>query len=238
MVPLNDSKNEPTINFKNNLPCGAYVHDVPIDVTQKTKQLALQLKYDHKLVQIGATSYRREVLYKLVACAFGAPINQDQFVQLTDKVPVSAMLNLSHIQIKTNIIEESRLFDSGNQNEINWNFKGVRPPNFPTIRVVQFAEFVARLLFDNTFLKAIEDLDLKIVKFKIEEVNTHLHRGFISKGMMDQLIINAFLPYYYYLNETKGIGRIIETLKKLKAEKNTSSLYCLRFTKSKCVIEI
>jgi hypothetical protein len=116
-----------------------------------------------------------------------------------------------------------------------WHFAGVRPQNFPTIRIAQ----LAALLFKNPrmFTQIIEESSLKTIKNKFElEVSAYWtsHYSFnkvskasskrLSSSFIDKLLINLIVPmlFFYgkYIGEERYIERAVRFLNETKAEQN------------------
>ena len=190
---------------------------------------------------------------------FGAPLNKDNFELLARSFSKSQLhkQQVSVIQLEsflfgladllqgqdsyaqrlqgefdyTKKLHKLKKFCKGSQ----WHFAGVRPQNFPTIRIAQ----LAALLFKNPrmFSELIEETSLKTIRnqFKLE-VSPYwkTHYSFnkeskaslkkLSSNFIDKLLINLIVPmlFFYgkYISDERYIERAIDFLNEIKAEQN------------------
>jgi hypothetical protein len=216
----------PQMDFKNtltrsdlNLPCRPFLGDVSNETMEEVKRESLILKIENKLIAADATEYSRGTLYRLIASAFGTQVNKQQFLQLVHAVPVELLVGMTYSDIYETLIRESELFSSNRSQLIHWNFKGVRPANFPTIRVKQFARLTSVLLFDESFMKAMNEFDVKTLRNHFNSLNSELEVK-MSTSFMEHIITNACVPFFYFRNRATSMDIIINYLSKIKAEKN------------------
>jgi hypothetical protein len=190
---------------------------------------------------------------------FGAPLNKDNFELLARSFSNSQLhkQQVSVIQLESflfglaDLLQEQDAYAQRLQAEFDytknlqklkkyckgsqWNFAGVRPPNFPTVRIAQ----LAALLFKNSrmFSELIEEPSLKLIKnrFKLEVSSywkTHYAFSKVSKAsskslssnFIDKLLINLVVPmlFFYgkYISEDRYKERAIRFLNEIKAENN------------------
>jgi len=202
-----------------------------------------------------------EVFYIVLARSFGLQINQDAFEQLAKSIPLSlfakhknnifqleALLygqagflfdyfdELYPIQLQKEYQYLHKLHNLQSIEKYHWKFLRLRPANFPTIRIAQFAQ----LLFQSThlFSKITEAKSIKEMQqlFQVEVSDfwqshyTFLESSLektktIGNSFIQLIIINAVLPAIYVYGKLQGKEayciKAIEFLKQLKTEKNT-----------------
>ncbi len=203
-----------------------------------------------------------EVAYRLLAYNFGFKVNIDPFFELSSSIPFSILKkNFDSItQIESILFGQAGMlkkevskcryykelhnnyqylkhkysFKESSLTESQWKFFRLRPANFPTIRIAQFA----KLLYKN---KSIFDL---IINNSVENINKKLnikqssywtkHYKFLKnskveipglgKSSIENILINTFIPilvaYGKYKDEQKYIDRAIQILQKLPSEEN------------------
>ncbi len=199
------------------------IHRAVIDrLDRKTRQL-LYL-YD-ELDQPSA-------LYNLLARAFGTKVNSGPFELLTNHVPLATLKRQNRATQKRLLLQASGLYtitEPGNPVTVQeipaalWKRKGLRPPAFPEKRVLQFSEFIARCNFGllAEYLSPEEAHDY--ILFLAEELNKK-NTNFISAQLLDQLFINALLPYYWIKSirtEDESLKEfVLSFMEKLKPEEN------------------
>lgn len=202
----------------------------------------------------------QEVFFIQLARGFGLHINQDQFEQLALNTPLAlfAKHKNSILQIEALLFGQagflSDYFDEQYPSILQkeylylkkihhlepmpkhlWKFLRLRPANFPTLRIAQFAQ----LIFQSTqlFSKIANATTLKDVE-KLFEIHVsdywHSHYTFgevsketnksLGKSFIHTLIINVVVPtlFIYGKLQAKPIccDRAIQFLELLKPEKN------------------
>ncbi|OQX99277.1 MAG: hypothetical protein B6I24_03055 [Bacteroidetes bacterium 4572_128] len=116
-----------------------------------------------------------------------------------------------------------------------WKFFRIRPCNFPTIRISQFAKLFAS---ENLFSKIINSFELKVLKKYFEIPNNDYwnnnyffdkkykskNKNSFGKSSQENLIINTIIPFWIAWGKQKNnvffLEKSIEILKKLKPENN------------------
>ncbi|MCO5260247.1 MAG: DUF2851 family protein [Crocinitomicaceae bacterium] len=170
------------------------------------------------------------LLYQLIAKAFGTKVNVVPFECLTNQLPISLLKKWNKNKQKQVVLQTSGLFmDEQNNLEIAplnpsmWKRKGLRPPAFPEKRLVLFASFIARCDFEllSNLLSPKEAIDYTYQL--IEKLNQEEQLHF-SKTLVNQLFINAFLPYFWYKSiqtlDDNLQEFIIDFLEKLPPDEN------------------
>jgi hypothetical protein len=259
-------KYESLMNEQQFIPCEKYIPDVrEITIHQQLDKMLterLEEKTGHfKLLLDQNNNNWHEVFYIVLARSFGLHINQDAFEQLAKSIPLSMFA-----KHKNNIVQlEALLFGQAGflfeyfdelypiqlQKEYqylqklhslkpiekhHWKFLRLRPANFPTIRIAQFAQ----LLFQSThlFSKITEAKTIKEIQqfFKIEvsdfwqshytflETSTEKTKS-MGNSFIHLIIINAIIPTLFIYGKMQGkeecCTKAIDFLKELKAEKNS-----------------
>jgi hypothetical protein len=200
------------------------------------------------------------VLFKLLAKSFGLKVNGDAFFSLAQSIDFSVIRKLQskpeqlealffgQAGLLGNDIQESyygslikeyqflkQKFQLDNSHVIPLQFFRLRPPNFPTIRLSQFAMLYHQ--YQNLFSKAMETDTLEgfYDLFKVttsefweshytfEKQSKSLTKG-LTKAFIDLILINTILPLKFcYL---KHIGQqdeeqIIKIASMIKSEENS-----------------
>ena len=181
---------------------------------------------------------RRHVLMSSVFGAFGMRVNKFPFDELAQRLPfdvlmkeswdynrleaivfgIAGLLNTKQedafiINLKSEWIHLKSKYNFEEMNSSAWKFGGVRPYNFPSIRIAQLVSFLSKWDFsDLTGLDANEIYE-KYAKFldgqTSEYWNNHLRFGIesklnnqnITRDMRDLILINGVVPYLIYLKQ-------------------------------------
>lgn len=201
-----------------------------------------------------------KVLYILLLKNFGSKINSETFLSLAQHLDYSVILKLSNrLQLESLLMGMSGLLDNCSGNELyvmalkkefdylmikfNLDRSGVlkpeffklRPPNFPTIRLSQFAELYTA--HKNLFKKVIEAEQVSDY-YELFNVKTSSywenHFTFskeskkstkvVSKSFVDLLLINTIIPIRFCYSKFMGkddMEILLKIVGQLKPEKNT-----------------
>lgn len=205
-----------------------------------------------------------ETTYRLLAKNFGFNINSHPFLKLAENLPYRILQkhrdNLLQIEALlfgvagfltgTTFIDEygiklqqeyqflSHKYEL-NDKELNlheWKYLRLRPANFPTIRIAQFA----KLIFEHQFLfSLITDFDNDSeLKIKLEvtqseywlnhfrfDVASKMSIGKLGKSSIENIIINTVVPLLFALSKIKNehifSEKAINLLEHLPNEKNS-----------------
>jgi hypothetical protein len=243
--------------FKNLLTCSPHLHSINEIYISSTIDRALVSRMERKLadiIQMGINE-QSEVLYRLIAKAFGSKVNQLPFEELTIRLPYSLLRQLNKRKRKLAIEYASGLFhpnriseflneernlrdiaslNIGSVNNKSWKFAGVRPTGFPTIRIQQFSAFMNYFNIDEISIEVSPNELLNLIENAIAKVNNQLTGHLkISKALGELIIINAFVPFLIWL--AKSIERPditqsgIELLRLLSPESNAIVLSWKRY---------
>ena len=199
------------------------------------------------------------VLFKLMLKNFGLKVNGDAFFALSNTIDFSIVRKeqASLESIEALLFGSAGLLDTvvedayyeALQEEFNYlkikhklsispmpvNFFRLRPTNFPTIRLAQFANlyYEHQTLFSK--LMNIKDLENIYDKFKISasefwnthytfEANSKNNKKKITKAFIDLLLINTIIPlkfvYQNYIGKPDNES-IIKMMSEIKSEKNS-----------------
>ncbi|MDP4684590.1 MAG: DUF2851 family protein [Crocinitomicaceae bacterium] len=234
--------------LKNVLTCSPHLHAINEIYISSTIDRALVSRMERKLadiIQMGLIE-PSEVLYRLIAKAFGSKVNQLPFEELTIRLPYSLLRQLNKRKRKLAIEYASGLFhpnriseflneernlrdiaslNIGSVNNKSWKFAGVRPTGFPTIRIQQFAEFINYFNVDEISPEISPIELLVLIENAIAKVNNQLTGHLkISKALGELIIINAFVPFLIWLAKSKdrmdSTQSGVELLRLLSPESN------------------
>ena len=182
----------------------------------KIKALQNKLQAKVKLLNNSKEISLSEVLYQFMGLAFGTAINSTSFQSILEKVPYKSLLKLNSSKRYRLVLSESGILQSDTSikanNSNHWNYKGTRPNNFPTVRVRQFAMLAAQFDFEIAFIDKCSDKLISSFRSKVKEVWIDNNNGVknISDSFINHLIINAVVPFIWYVGEVKNDERIQE----------------------------
>lgn len=248
------------------IPCEKQIKEVPALIINSTIDRLLLERLERKSISISDSlklnnNNWEETFYQHLARNFGFKTNALPFELLAKSLP-SVFLGKhknSLLQLEAMLFGQAGLLDEhfedkylqALQNEYVflkhklklepiakhlWKFLRLRPANFPSIRIAQFAG----LVFNSThlFSKIIEmdqcgDLK-KIMNIDVSEYwHTHYMFDKLSKSQtkhlgetsMDNIIINTVVPFLFvygkYKDETKYIDRALKFLEQTAGESNS-----------------
>ncbi len=202
-----------------------------------------------------------EAFYQIIARNFGFSVNSVPFELLAKSLPLNIIGKHKDdlFQIESLLFGQAGLLEGQSKDEYHsrlekeydflrhkyklhpvdghmWKFAKMRPNNFPTIRIAQFAQ----LLFDSKklFSKIIENKDIGKLKSLLdtqakEYWETHYNFGKesakrqkkLGKSSIDVVIINTIAPFLFMYGQKKGIEDLKDfsllLLESVPAEKNT-----------------
>lgn len=118
-----------------------------------------------------------------------------------------------------------------------WKFLRLRPVNFPTIRIAQFAQLIYQS--NHLFSKMIEERELiQLKKLMDTTVSPYWRTHYVFEKMVaernkklgedsiDNIIINTIIPFLFVYGKVKGddsyIDRALRFLEEMEGEKNTT----------------
>lgn len=168
------------------------------------------------------------VLFRLLARAFGTKVNELPFDELAIRLSQNSFKIMNRSLKKKVICLVSGLFtpetalelySNGFDHQIikhseiglmashSWKYKGLRPRTFPDVRVRQFAEVIAKMDF-NLFMNPIDAKTLKeLIYYQFKMINNSISEQSLklSKGFIDLLIINCFVPFVFWKGKNSGL---------------------------------
>jgi hypothetical protein len=223
------------------LPCLFSLEQVRKIYIEKEKESMLHGRMIRKTTFLKQTENEgyAQVLYELLATAFGSKVNKDPFWELSRQIPIKRLLKINKKKRAQVICTTSGLnFQKGVKLELptiknrmadwQWKRKGLHPKGFPEIRIKQFAHFVAHFDFDFGFLQ-LSTLELLTYLEKcfshidVNSENVNYTMKF-TENFKNLIIINSFVPFIWWLGEKWGEYRwqnqAFELLQALPAEMN------------------
>ena len=210
-----------------------------------------------------ANSDWNEVFYILIARNFGFGVNGEPFERLARQTPYKVLLKHadSLFQLEALLLGQAGLLDGVEEedeyvsklnseytflahkyslNKLDthlWRFLRLRPANFPTVRIAQFAMLIHK--YHGQFDEIINTPNLKRMEnmFRVatsEYWNNHYRTGKISKKSEEKIvgvnstrliIANSVVPYIYRYAKSKNSVQLqdkaLDLLTQLPPEKNS-----------------
>lgn len=201
-----------------------------------------------------------ETLYHLLARAFGMKVNAEPFSMLAHSLPLNTVLKYRDDALRT----EALLFGQAGLLQVDfvddyprqlqqeqallahmhglrpapvaaWKFARMRPVNFPTVRIAQFAQLLMRS--DGAFSALLESDNVREL-FDLMDVEASAywndHYRFdttsvpktkrLGRAGVEHLLINALVPALFAFGRLQGRNdyteRALELLEQLPAERN------------------
>jgi hypothetical protein len=200
------------------------------------------------------------VFYRMMAANFGFGINKLSFQELVETLPFDVFRKIQDVYLLESVLfgqagfldevvdeyQEKMLEDylylaskyqlTKRLSRSMWRFSKLRPANFPTLRISQFAHFIANDRIDLQMLIDNERPDDIIRKEQIA-VSSYWKdhydfgkkfkraiQGQVGKQSLDMLIINVVCPilaaYSKFVDDQKYMDRAIEILLRTRSESN------------------
>ncbi len=202
-----------------------------------------------------------ETTYQLLAKNFGFKVNADPFFQLAKSLPyktiqkqnqllqVEALLfgqagmletktkeeYISNLFREYHLLEQKYSLQNSKLNAAQWRFLRLRPANFPTLRLAEFASllFSSKSIFSHLVSSNSYSSIAKIFSLDRSEYwNNHYRFGKKAKGLVpdfgessiQNMLINTVTPllvaYGKHKDEQLFIDRAIELLQQIPSEQN------------------
>jgi len=202
----------------------------------------------------------QEVFYLRLARSFGAHINQDAFEQLALRTPLHLMAKYRHkvLSLEALLFGQAGFLNDYFDEEYpqllqqeyhylqqvhglqpmekhQWKFLRLRPANFPTLRIAQFAQLLhtanhlfSKLLEAETVRELEKLLDVSLGNFWLTHYTfperSHERNKSLGKNFMHILLINAIVPCVYLYGKMNGkevySNKALEWLRQLPPEQN------------------
>lgn len=249
------------------IPCSGQLHDCPPPVFWQQVSSALWQRLNRKAEEVGVMARTvgnapEQVLFHLMAKAFGMKTNALPFQELAHRIPFKRIIRsnrkavesivfgasglLSEIVPDTLYVDElagewhfqSHKFQIHPSNAAAWHFKGCRPTGFPTVRLAQFAAFIDRMNWTDSFW----ELPSKEIYQRMLEALTappsdywihHYHFGkprstpkpsVMSISVANVVISNSVVPFLWWLSDRLSnpvySEKAFELLEMLPPERN------------------
>lgn len=254
------------MNNKSSIPCSYFIKNIDELTWKMWEERMVVERLESKTLEIFKTLEKcnsdwHQAFYEKIAWSHGLKINADTFQNLATHIPIKILS-----KHKSNLIQiEALLFGTAGflSNEkgddyylklrkeytflkhkynltecsiTSWKFLRLRPANFPTVRIAQFAFLIHKA--ENLFSKILEKPDVKyiesLLKSGISEYwETHYNFGTTSIKKQKNIgnfsiyitIINTIVPFIFAYGKYKDIDELkekaISILQKLNAENNT-----------------
>eukprot|EP01031_Cornospumella_fuschlensis_P006786 gene6786-8441_t len=203
-----------------------------------------------------------ETAYRLLAINMGFKINADPMAQLSRIIPLKAILKHRDVllQVEAMLFGTAGLLDvdepddyvTGLQREYrfmaskyaladkqvathNWKWGRLRPANFPTLRLAQFARLVTHHASLFSLFAGTSDVEMLLKALQIVPSaywRSHYRFGkqtekvtpALGLNAAENIVINTVVPllaaYAHHRGQPVYIDRAIELLEQLPAEKN------------------
>ena len=229
---------------KHTILCGTQLRNVTpiylISLQEKALFQRLSRKTENLQLLTGSEN-PKQILYFLLARAFGTKINQLPFEEITHRLPLSLLKKRNKKQQQGLVQYTSGMFTNefskGIQSEFSmdavnrssWKFCGTRPGNSPMVRILQFSAIVRDFDFETSFLFLSKEellqhwmvLLTQIVDLK-SEFDTVPN---LTKSFKEQIIINCFVPFLFWYGQIildeQLVEKSIEILRLLPPEQNS-----------------
>jgi len=249
----------------NDIPCAAMIHKVEEAKIEfwKYKLTIERLNKKAEYVQtllIQNNGDWEETLYQLLARYYGSKVNIEPFEALARSLPLSilqknkdkkaiitallfgqaGMLEANYqdqyfLDLKKEYDFQKSKYNLRTINKMTWKFSKLRPVNFPTIRIAQFAALMSNVQF--LFSKIKDNSDPKYIKTLLQSVpddywderyRFDTEAAFLPKKMgedgINLLMINAIAPllfsYGRAIDDEKYVDAAITILDDIHAETN------------------
>lgn len=183
-----------------------------------------------------------QLLYLLIARAFGTKVNQLPFEELVTRLPIHLLkryskekqISLIHWTsgltshpsfgvLPNQWVQLNNHYKIGSVASHSWKSKGLRPASKPENRIAQFSAFIAQL--DIALLMEYLPSE-KVVEYifsTVESINNNLKHK-LSPAFTELIIINSIVPFlWWYGNHQQNSSYqelAFELLTTLKPEKN------------------
>lgn len=200
------------------------------------------------------------VLFKMLLKNFGLKVNGDPFLSLANSIDFSVMRKLQNtiLDVEALLFGQANLliedvqdtyyldlkqkyqflkqkFKLNNQGVLPMQFFRLRPPNFPTIRLSQFAHL---FILEHRLFSKVMEINTRNAYYKLFNIGvtdfwmTHytfeksskISKKLLTKPFIDLLIINTIIPlkFSYAKSQGKPIDEdLFNLIKELKVEKNS-----------------
>lgn len=225
--------------------CKDRLSQVPTLIVEKLKETTMAERWQEKFRSLtaGWTRNRQDwkhLAYLVFARAFGFKVNQEAFELLVQSLPFLILEKHKDnlFQMEALLFGQAGLIPVGFQDDYSaklekeyhflrrkyslvpmpagqWHFFRLRPGNFPTIRIAQFAHFLYQIQFDFQSLlmpeRQVKDL-LSVLAigtspyfrehYRLSDQSLHRSEKKLGTAGMHHLIINAIAPLRFWYETT------------------------------------
>ncbi|RYG51467.1 MAG: DUF2851 family protein [Chitinophagaceae bacterium] len=246
------------------LPCRNLLDVVTVEDFALCNERMLLEKWNDKCLlifeQLKKCNYHfEEVLWRMIAANFGSPVNTTSFESIAVSISWNVIQKIRHLPHATEALllgqagilskTFSDKYPAMLQKECNYllnkykltrpdapiYFLRMRPANFPTIRLVQLSEFVAKQkhLFasirDADSLKDLHDLlNVYVTSYWQYHYKPDEEAAFSEKKLGEEMkrniLINTFLPFIYahgrHTQSPELMNKATEWLRQIQPENN------------------
>ena len=248
------------------IACSNQIHKTPEIVWNLWLDNLLAERWEQRLMEwqnIWESSGNdwRTLLYYRLAANFGFHVNRDAFLELALSIPLSVLVKHRRDlhQIEALLFGQSGLLLNTKQDDYmqslekeyhflrrkyqlrpmfayQWKFMRMRPPNFPTIRIAQFAMLIHKSLElfaqmmeiknakELTILLNIQASDYWDNHYRFGEISEEMQAKYLGKDAIQNIMINTVAPMQYLYAKLQGKSKLIENsiqlLQSIKPEKN------------------
>lgn len=226
--------------FNNNeFPCEPFLHQMDNIYLETMKSRAIVNRLNRKTDSIHLMNKEanpQQVLYTLLARAFGSKVNAQPFEEISKRVPIKILKRENPAFSNVIIKNVSGVFEKEQTNDwlylqskynfekiqkFQWKYKGLRPASFPEKRIKQFISVVEKFDFETSFTLLNSKKILHYIK-ELLEINSSEIK--ITESIKELLIINCFVPFLWWYGNLKMNAEIqeksLDLLSYLKPEEN------------------
>lgn len=233
-------------NWSNEINCKKSLPEIDAIYLESMMQRALIDRLRRKVFFIKQNQSHleeSEMLYYLVARAFGAKVNQLPFEELAARLPLNILKRFKpkeqqylieytsglissvvDVQQSKVWVQANRSYNIGNVSSQSWKRKGMHAASRPEKRIAQFILFVQKFDFNQQFhyQSPAEIIDSF---HNLARVSASAKELKFSKGLIDTLIINCIVPFLWWMSEKDENQsfqeKTLELLNALPAENNS-----------------
>lgn len=247
------------------IPCQHLFHEVPKITLDLWLDRILVERLETKIIEIEKSlvlnqNNWEETFYQFLARNFGVKINAEPFEQLAKSIPLLTLTKhkSSLLQIEAILFGQSGLLTNHLKDSYpkklqkeylflkrkytlkpikgdSWKFMRLRPANFPTVRIAQFATLVYQSI--HLFSKMLAAKNVKEIENMFEvKISNYWQNHYVfdkksikrnkslGKSAIHLLIINTIVPFLFLYGKNKGEEqfkeRALQLLEDIQPEKN------------------
>lgn len=254
------------IQNNDKLPCAASLSDVRDITKESWLSRMLAERWEQKLagwqdVLEDSQGDWRELLYQRLATNFGFKVNADAFQELARSLPLNILAKHGNnlLQIEALLFGQSGMLDDTFEDEYpkslkkeynflkkkyrltplestRWKFMRMRPANFPTVRIAQFAALIFSSV--HLFSQIIEKSDTKEVAalfdvaaseywdnhYRFDEESKVKRKKKLGESSVQNIIINTVAPIKFLYASQQAADKLkddaLTLIDNLPAEQN------------------